>query len=70
MIEANNIVDITAENFQQVIIEQSQQNLVVIGFWTPRDPSCIELMDNIAQRVTGVEGVIFAKIDVDITKSF
>lgn len=60
-----NVVDITPENFQEVIIDSSMENLIVIGFWTERDPGCVDLMTRIEQLVGGVSKVIFAKIDVD-----
>ncbi len=61
-----NIVDITPDNFQQVIVEESKTRLIVIGFWTARDPSCVELMENLATLLVNYpESVIFARIDVD-----
>jgi putative thioredoxin len=29
----NNIIDITSENFQQVILQDSQTQLVMVEFW-------------------------------------
>ncbi|MFT4924662.1 MAG: putative thioredoxin [Phenylobacterium sp.] len=64
--EQSNIVNITADNFQQIIVEASQVKLVIIGFWTPRDPSCLDLMDYLAQKAAEYpEEVILAKINVD-----
>lgn len=64
--EQPNVVDITADNFEHVIVEQSKQNLIVIGFWTARDENCVNLMAQIESRVVAAgAGVIFAKIDVD-----
>jgi putative thioredoxin len=61
-----NIVDITPDNFQQVIVEESKVRLIVIGFWTARDPSCVELMENLATLLVNYpESVVFARIDVD-----
>lgn len=64
--EQSNTVDITAENFQQIIVDSSMEKLVVIGFWTARDPGCVDLMERI-EAITGnhADSVIFAKIDVD-----
>lgn len=59
-----NVVDITAENFEAVIIEKSKQQLIVIGFWTARDETCVQLMSQIEASVAGAD-VTFAKIDVD-----
>lgn len=64
--EHTNVVDITPDNFQQVIVEESKTKLIVIGFWTARDPACVELMANVqALLVNYPQAVIFAKIDVD-----
>lgn len=60
----SNVVDIDMDNFQEVIIEQSKQQLIVIGFWTPRDQACMQLMNDI-ELVLRNAPVTFAKIDVD-----
>ena len=60
----HNVVDITPDNFEQVIIEQSKQQLIVIGFWTGRDESCVQLMNQIESLLSSAS-VTFAKIDVD-----
>lgn len=64
--EQQNIVNITPENFQQIIVEASQVKMIIIGFWTPRDPSCIDLMTALEQ-VAGhyPDDLIMAKINVD-----
>ena len=59
-----NVVEITPENFEAVIIEKSKQQLIVIGFWTARDETCVQLMSQIEALVAGAD-VTFAKIDVD-----
>lgn len=38
MTETGNILDITSENFQQVVVEQSMQSLVALLFWAPSVP--------------------------------
>jgi putative thioredoxin len=64
--QQSNIVDITPDNFQAVIVEASQTRLIIVGFWTDRDPSCIELMNHLAQLAGHYpDDVILAKINVD-----
>lgn len=64
--EQSNIVDITPENFQQIIVDSSMDKMVIIGFWTARDPGCVDLMERIATVASNYgDDVIFAKIDVD-----
>lgn len=64
--EQNNTVDITPENFQQVIVDGSKDKLVIVGFWTGREPVCVELMDNLSKIAARFpDDVVMAKIDVD-----
>ncbi len=62
----SNIVDITADNFQQIIVEASQVRLVIIGFWTDRDQGCVDMMNALAVLAGHYSNeVILAKINVD-----
>lgn len=65
-LSANNVVDITAENFQQVIIEGSQNKLIIIDFFTQRSEQSISMsqtLANICQEY--LDEVILAKVDCD-----
>ncbi|MBW8192292.1 co-chaperone YbbN [Neiella marina] len=41
--QATNIVDINVQNFQQVILEGSKQQIVVIEFWAEGHEPCVEV---------------------------
>ena len=58
------IVDITVENFQQVIVEASQEKLVLIDFWADWCEPCKDLMP-ILEKLAGEysQHVILAKVD-------
>lgn len=61
-----NIVDITLENFQQVMIQESQSKLVLVDFWADWCEPCKDLMpilEKIAAQYS--EHLILAKVDCD-----
>ncbi len=63
---SNNIIDVTAENFQQVILEGSQQKLIIVDFWADWCEPCKQLMpvlEKLAQEFS--EQVVLAKINCD-----
>lgn len=63
---ASNIVDVTPENFQQVILEASQSKLVIIDFWAPWCEACKTLMPTLEKlALEYAEHVILAKVDCD-----
>lgn len=41
---SSNIVELTIENFQQVVIELSQQKLIMVDFWADYSEPCKEMM--------------------------
>lgn len=43
----SNIVQLTVENFQQVILEQSKSSLVLVDFWAEQVPESIELKNKL-----------------------
>lgn len=63
---AANIVDITVENFQQIIVEASQSKLVLIDFWADWCEPCKDLMP-ILEKLAGEysEHMILAKVDCE-----
>ena len=60
------IVDITVENFQQIIIEASQDKLVLIDFWADWCEPCKDLMP-ILEKLAGeyCQHLILAKVDCE-----
>ncbi len=60
------IVDITVENFQQIIIEASQDKLVLIDFWADWCEPCKDLMP-ILEKLAGEysQYLILAKVDCE-----
>lgn len=63
---AENIVDVTLQNFQQVLLEGSKDKLVIIDFWADWCEPCKQLMP-ILERIAAEkqEHVVLAKINCD-----
>ncbi len=61
-----NIVNITLDNFQQVILEQSQHTLIIVDFWADWCGPCKDLMP-ILEKIAGEypNDVILAKVNCD-----
>jgi putative thioredoxin len=62
----SNIVNVTLENFQQVLLEGSKEKLVVIDFWADWCEPCKQLMpvlDKLASEFS--EHIVLAKINCD-----
>lgn len=60
------IVDITLENFQQVILEGSRDKLVLVDFWADWCEPCKQLMPVLEKLATEFKDrVILAKINCD-----
>lgn len=49
---SSNIVAITLENFQQVVLEESKSKLVLVSFWAEQVPESIELRDALTAKVS------------------
>lgn len=61
---SENIINITPENFQQVILEQSKTIPVLVAFWAEQIPESMQLRDKLATAVVGQEQhIILALVD-------
>lgn len=62
----SNIVNVTLENFQQVLLEGSKEKLVVIDFWADWCEPCKQLMPVLDKLATEFsEHIVLAKINCD-----
>ena len=58
------MIDITLENFQQVIIDESKNKLVLVSFWADQVPESIAMRDSLAAKVAPfAEHMILASVD-------
>ena len=66
MSQQSNIIDVTLQNFQQVLLEGSKEKLVVIDFWADWCEPCKQLMP-VLEKLAGEynDQVILAKINCD-----
>jgi len=48
---SSNVVDITLENFQQVIIEESKSKLILVSFWAQQVPESLAVRDALTSKV-------------------
>ena len=63
---ADNIVDVTIQNFQQVLLEGSKEKLVIIDFWADWCEPCKQLMPTLERIASQYpEQVTLAKINCD-----
>lgn len=64
--EQSNIIELTVENLEQLVVETSRTHLLIVGFWTPRDPGGVEMMDHLSAIVADVPNdAVFGKCNVD-----
>lgn len=60
----SNIVAITLENFQQVVLEQSKSQLILVDFWAEQVPESVELKNKLAEKATSFADVmVLATVD-------
>jgi putative thioredoxin len=60
----SNMIAINLENFQQVVLEESKNKLVLIAFWAEQVPESIQLRDTLAAKVQPFsEQMLMASLD-------
>lgn len=63
---SENAIELTLENFQQVVLEDSKEKIIVVAFWAEQVPESIELRDKLAARTANNTHVIFASVDCQV----
>lgn len=62
---SENIIDVTAENFEKEVIEKSKEKPVIVDFWAEWCTPCLILKPILEKVVKEYEGkVILAKVNV------
>lgn len=57
-------IEITLENFQQVVLEESKNKLVLVAFWAAKIPESVELKDKLAAKIAPFsEQMLMATVD-------
>ena len=58
------MIAITLENFQQIVLDESKNKLVLVAFWAQQIPESVELKDKLAEKIAPfVEQMIMATVD-------
>ncbi|MEI6893578.1 MAG: tetratricopeptide repeat protein [Colwellia sp.] len=58
------MITITLDNFQQAVVEESKNKLVLVTFWAEQVPESIELRDKLAAKLKGLSDyVTLAAVD-------
>jgi putative thioredoxin len=62
----HNTIDITLENFQQVILEQSQQKYILVEFWAPNLEQCEQLSATLSAMAPSYAAhLIYARVNCE-----
>jgi len=58
------MIAITLDNFQQVVVEESKNKLVLVCFWAEQVPESIELRDKLSAKLSSfTEHILLATVD-------
>ena len=64
MTVTTNAIEITLENFQQIIIEESKTKPVLVDFWAEQVPESLDLKAKLAFGLQGLEAhILYATVD-------
>ena len=62
----SNIVELTLENFQQVVLQQSQEKLIMVDFWAEYSEPCQELLPILRKLATeNANTMVLATVNVE-----
>ena len=60
------MIAITLENFQQIVLEESKNKLILVTFWAQQIPESVELRDKLSARVSPfTEQIVIATVDCE-----
>ena len=66
MTEPTTPIELTLDNFQQVLVEGSQQQPVMVAFWAPSDPVSQQLMPLLETLASARQGqFVLARVNVE-----
>jgi len=58
------MITVTIDNFQQVVVEESKNKLVLVSFWAEQVPESVELRDKLAAKLVNLsEHITLATVD-------
>ncbi|GLX77695.1 co-chaperone YbbN [Thalassotalea insulae] len=61
---STNSIAMTLDNFQQIVLEQSKEKLVLVSFWAEQVPESVELKDKLTTKVADAdEYLLHATVD-------
>jgi len=62
----SNMIAITLENFQQIVLDESKNKLVLVAFWAQQIPESVELKNKLAVKTAPyTEQIITATVDCE-----
>jgi putative thioredoxin len=60
------MIAITLENFQQIVLDESKNKLVLVAFWAQQIPESVELKDKLAAKTAPfIEQILMATVDCE-----